>query len=243
MLSNRLYSKDAGTVKRPYDSNCLGNAWEYYARFTNDKILFSAEQYEAFKAEIRRVTLRKKVLRYNEAMVRLRGTTDGSLRVFIGKDSLASRLLAKEYARQIKSYLLDNKLCSESHEVPIVYYIPTNFRLNFKSYTHEEQALDVVEARNRLHNCKNKNDIIKTNETPILFEMTEEEILAEFKKINIARSLVQSLINNKQMHVILTLFILTNYICVFSFENFSYNVVALFILEELVHLDNVGMIL
>jgi len=186
--SDRLFIYDGGTVNRCYDFHSLEQAQKYYDNKVN-KVLFSAEKLENFKLAIKR-----NKFRHNEALVRIKGTADEGLRVFIGTDNLESRLIAQEYARLINKHLHQNNLCAPDYKVSITYYTPDDEDLHFKAYTPEEQLLDYLHARLMLKDKKNYQEQIRQKKFGCLFALNEKEILRCFfkKKNNILIDLIQA---------------------------------------------------
>lgn len=135
LYGDRNCIKDFGSVKRPYDAFSLREA-DRYCKSQEGK-LYAAEEIGLFKNAI---ILPENRNFYNEVMVRLRWNIHSS-KVFIGSNTLIARFWAQELARQIKKYLLANKLCDEKYVVPICFYLPDH-ELNFCEYTQDEQLCD-----------------------------------------------------------------------------------------------------
>ena len=203
LLSNRLYIYDGGTVGRPYDFDSQEEAEEYYQKNKGSK-LFSVSEYEAYKEAIKHHA-NKFPGSYNEAMVRLRATGEQCPIVFVGKDNLLSRLLAKEYARQMKAFMLGNDLCGEGFDVPIIYYIPDNENLNFKPYTKEEQALDAGVAQWLMSKATDPKVLVQGERRAILLEMPADKVLEEFAKIDDESALFSLLMERGEVHILLSL--------------------------------------
>jgi len=173
LLSNRLLIYDTGTVKRPYDFDDLDEAKGYAYDKINDS-LFAADAVDDFEQAIKR-----EGRSYNEALVRIKGTADENLRVFINTDNLNARLTAQEYARIIKNRLHQSGLCNEDYQVPIIYYTPDEPTLNFKSYTQAEQQLDYLQARAIVKNKDKFEQWINYEDYGILFAVTPDEISSD----------------------------------------------------------------
>lgn len=140
LLSDRLCIYDDGTVGRGYDAANFESAKKYFD--AHQGTLFSSKQYEDFKQKIIKKEGPKK---YNEVLARLQWDVN-HCKLFIASDTLEARLIAQDYARILKNYLLQHKLCSSNYIIPIFFYIPDD-PVHFKEYTLDEQQLDIEECQ------------------------------------------------------------------------------------------------
>lgn len=152
LLSNRLMVKDKGSVRRFYDFHTREQAEEFLASSRNQ--LFNANEIEKFKSIILRPENRKY---YNEAIVRLKWNPDGSSIIFISEDYdvIEARLMAQDYARIIKMYLLRNRMISPDAQIPIVFYP------SFMTYTVPHQELDKAIAVETIYRSMSDDAITK----------------------------------------------------------------------------------
>ena len=140
LLSNQNYISDFSSGSRPYDFYSLAAA-EWYLK---NVCFFSSKNMESFKNAIQEP---KNKNNYNEVLARQRWNRDGTSKNFIGKDTLESRLVAKEYARMTRTFLLTEKLVKADYHVPVFFYCPDVPELHGKEYTNIEYAMDCVDAQ------------------------------------------------------------------------------------------------
>lgn len=145
LFSDRLFLKDIGTVLRSYEFTYAVDALAFYRDHKN-KILYSSAQLEEFKQAIKDPL---NTYRYNEVMVRLPSNNENA-KVFIGNDTLSSRIWAQDLARRIKNNLLEKNLCTKDYVVPILFYTPNSPHLHFKEYDARQQEINNLIAQSRL---------------------------------------------------------------------------------------------
>ena len=201
LLSDRNYIYDTGTVNRPYDFDLLADAASYFKKTNKITLFSSAEDDQAlFKKAIQDPKNKDK---YNEILSRQRWNTDGTSKIFIGSDTLESRLQAQEYARLLKQHLLQQKVGDESYQVPLFFYCPTNPDLNFKSYTPDEQELDRLEASFIYSNQKIKKDKYKNKKYQFLLVLPPEKIKAALLQDEVnGKAIAWHLRNEGYIHIL-----------------------------------------
>ncbi|HTM62862.1 MAG TPA: hypothetical protein VL360_00005, partial [Gammaproteobacteria bacterium] len=151
LLSNYLGLYDTGTTGR---TNEFDNVEQ--ARFFHSKIrsrLFSKANFNQLKSIIEDPeTYSVSGPQYNESLVRLRFTADGTCKLIIARDTLESRLAAQAMSKILKKRLLELNLCDADFEVPVCYYMPDTPSLHLRMYTAAEKEMDKKAAQQFLEN-------------------------------------------------------------------------------------------
>ena len=184
LFTDRNYIYDGGTVSRPYDFDDLTSAQQYYQRARDNKILFAKDEINDFICAI------KCSNNYNEVLARLRWGNNQTSKIFIASDTLVCRLQAVEYARLLKQRLVALDPANINITIPIIYYMPSNPSLHFKSYTQEELELDQKDAL-ECYQTKDAQHIINTKEYQLLLALSPEQLLEALQNQNIFRVIFQ----------------------------------------------------
>lgn len=203
LLTNRLYIYDNGTVGRKYDHATEKNAEKHYS-IKKGSILFAAHELEKFKEVIQS---KANTGKYNEALVRLSFNCDESIprrdrdKVFIGSDTLESRLLAKQYADTLELQLKQAGKCNTEYKIPVCFYTDDK-ALRFKEYTEQEYQLDTEIARIIYNNPQLKEEKYNNKQWQFLLALSPDEINAELAHSYEGIPFAISLIQKKYIHIV-----------------------------------------
>lgn len=179
LLSNYLGLHDSGTTGRlnEFDDKNEAEMFAIRAKYR----MFSKDHYPELKKAIEDPkTYQDSGPVYNESLVRLHFSADGSCKLFIARDTLESRLIVQSQAKILKKRLLQMNMCSDDFEVPICYYMPDEPSLHLRVYTKEEQELDAGLAQQYLSNPTIKTIKDETLDYMLMFGLTKEQFTHDF---------------------------------------------------------------
>lgn len=135
-------------------------------------------------------------------------------KIFIGNDTVDSKLQAVEYARVVKKYLVEKHLVDQNHVVPIVYYTPHDLSLHFKPYLPIDHISSTHEAWDIFSNYKMKNEKYSSGKYQFLFALSSKVIEQELQKIytsnesndiKIEETLLDRLLRTGYIHILTAL--------------------------------------